>query len=703
MRAGRASAVCRHQHRWWTASVLLAAWTSAMAGCGGGSEAPTTTRPSSTATAVPGAIGVVSGGEQSGDAGSSLATPLIVRVTTTGGAPVPNVPVNFQVTSGSATVSVGTATTDATGQAQTQLVLGSVAGPVRVTASVAGTALAASFTATVAATAASCDPATATTLTPGAALTPTGTQLCVGGAAAGGEYALVAFNGATAARTRSAFVVHPTGTDPVSPSTLLPGGVGSPAAAQRALADVRLGDGGLAQPAYATPFERQLREVAARTLRPRIAAARAWRRAGAAAADVDLGPRRAAIPRNVTVGTLVTLNANGDDPCERPQYRGARVQAISNRAIVVADTSNPTNGFTAAEYQSIAVTFDTLVDAVDRRNFGDPSDLDGNGRVVLYYTSAVNALTPRNSDFYVGGFFTPRDLFPTRDGPLGKGCAASNEAELFYLLVPDPSGMVNGNRQSKSFVAAVTIATVAHEYEHLINASRRLYVSTTAEDFEEPWLDEGLAHVAEELVFFQRAGLGPRRNIDATLLRSTPPLSAAFTEQAIENFDRLALFLENPQRNSPYADDDSLATRGAAWSFLRYAADRQSTADQTTIWSRLVNSSTSGLDNLRQVFGAEVTGLFRDWATTLLLDDVPGADARYQFASWNLRSVLAALDGSGVYPLRTTALTSGSTNTSSIVGGGAAYLRFAVGAGRTASLSWEALPPTVTLTLVRLR
>jgi hypothetical protein len=440
-----------------------------------------------------------------------------------------------------------------------------------------------------------------------------------------------------------------------------------------------------------------------RTLRPRIAAARAWRRAGTASADVAPGAHLAAIPRNVTVGARVTLNANGDDPCERPQYRGARVEAVSNRAIVVADTSNPVNGFTTADYESIAVTFDTLVDVVERRNFGDPSDLDGNGRVVLYYTSAVNALTPRNSDFYVGGFFTPRDLFPTRDGPLGRGCAGSNEAELFYLLVPDPSGMVNGNRQSKSFVRTVTIATVAHEYEHLINASRRLYVSTTADDFEEPWLDEGLAHVAEELVFFQRAGLGPRRNIDATLLRSTPPLSAAFTEQAIENFDRLSLFLENPPRHSPYADDDSLATRGAAWSFLRYAADRQTTTDQTTIWRRLVNSSTVGLANARQVFGPDLTGLFRDWATALLLDDVPGAEARHQFASWNLRSVLAALDGGGVYPLRTATLTSGSSHTASIVGGGAAYLRFAVGAGRTASLSWEALPPTVTLTLVRLR
>jgi hypothetical protein len=116
-----------------------------------------------------------------------------------------------------------------------------------------------------------------------------------------------------------------------------------------------------------------------------------------------------------------------------------------------------------------------------------------------------------------------------------------------------------------------------------------------------------------------------------------------------------------------------------------------------------VNSSATGMANLQQVFGAWLKALFRDWATSLLTDDVPGVDARYQFPSWNLRSVLAALDGGGAYPLQTTLLTNGASSTASITGGGAAYVRFAVGAGKTASIAWEALPPTVTLTLVRLR
>ena len=40
----------------------------------------------------------------------------------------------------------------------------------------------------------------------------------------------------------------------------------------------------------------------------------------------------------------------------------------------------------------------------------------------------------------------------------------------------------------------------------MINAGRRLYVNAVGENFEERWLDEGLAHIAEDLNFWQRVG-----------------------------------------------------------------------------------------------------------------------------------------------------------------------------------------------------
>jgi hypothetical protein len=398
----------------------------------------------------------------------------------------------------------------------------------------------------------------------------------------------------------------------------------------------------------------------------------------------------------------VSLNANADDACTNAQPRGGRVVAVGGKAIVVADTLNPSGGYTSTDYQSIATTFDTLVDAVDTRNFGQPSDIDGNGHVILFFTSAVNALTPRNADYYIGGFFYSRDLFPTTANASADACASSNVAEMFYLLVPDPTGTINGNKFSKSFITSTTISTTAHEYQHLINASRRMYVNSAAEDFEETWLDEGLAHVAEELLFYARAGLTSRLDLDATAIRRSAIAVSAFNDDQSANYGRLEEYLLDPSGNSPYADNDSLATRGATWAFLRYAVDRQSVSE-STIWSQLVNSTTTGMANLQRVFGGDVTSLFRDWSTSLLLDGVNGADARYLEPSWNYRSLYSALRTDGTYPLKTTSLVDGTPASVTIAGGSAAYLRFAVSAGRTGSVSWGALPTGVQLTVVRLK
>src|SRR5436190_1747936 len=83
---------------------------------------------------------------------------------------------------------------------------------------------------------------------------------------------------------------------------------------------------------------------------------------------------------------------------------------------------------------------------------------DGNGRAIPFFTRSVNKLSPAGSGEVVLGFYYGRDLLP-KQGPLGS-CPGSNEAEMFYLLVPDPNG-VNGNIRKKSDVAATTNSVVA--------------------------------------------------------------------------------------------------------------------------------------------------------------------------------------------------------------------------------------------------
>ena len=164
-------------------------------------------------------------------------------------------------------------------------------------------------------------------------------------------------------------------------------------------------------------FEQRLRKRERLEGTPRMAAARAaWRNRRAASglsarAQTTTGTTDVAttVP---AVGDLMKLNVNTLNYCDQPDYRTGRVVAITDRAIVVGDTANPAGGFTDAEFRSIGVTFDTLVDPVDRAAFGAPSDIDNNGHVIIFFTRAVNELTASGAGGVTLGYFYNRDLLP---------------------------------------------------------------------------------------------------------------------------------------------------------------------------------------------------------------------------------------------------------------------------------------------------
>ncbi|HJP58671.1 MAG TPA: Ig-like domain-containing protein, partial [Gemmatimonadaceae bacterium] len=393
-------------------------------------------------------------------------------------------------------------------------------------------------------------------------------------------------------------------------------------------------------------FELGLRQRSLEELTPLIPSARLPRSTGAARFNIQTA--------NPQIGDLLKLNTNSSSACTNASMRTGRVVAITDRAIVVADTANPANGFTAADYQSFGAAFDTLVYPVDTLNFGAPTDIDKNQHVILFYTRAVNELTPPQQNFYVGGFFYSRDLFPLTTMGNATGCATSNFAEMFYLLVPDPTGVVNQNVRSVDFVRAVTVATLAHEFQHLINASRHLYVNTGSATFEDLFLDEGLAHEAEELVFYRAAGLSPGQNLDYEQIQLSPREKEAFETFVSADFRRLREYLTNPLTTSPYASNANITTRGAIWSFLRYAADRRG-GNETQMWFQLANPppNIQGVANLTRVVTPDLGSWVRDWAIANYTDDfVSGVQSSYTYASWNMRSAVSVVN-QGAWPLTT--------------------------------------------------
>ena len=489
--------------------------------------------------------------------------------------------------------------------------------------------------------------------------------LCLSG---GAEYLVVAANAGDSARV----------------AAVAAEGVREPGAAQSLLParTVQTASASVTDPRLDREFERRLRRREREELSPR--------RARAAVTGRSLQT----IPATHAVGDLLQLNTSTS--CSEPEPSVGRVQYVGARAIVVADTANP-DGFTASDYTRLGMMYDTLLYPVVTEHFGEPALMNGEARAVIYYTRAVNELTEAGSDGVVGGYFWSGDLFPP------DVCRGSNEREMFYVLVADPAGTINGNSRSVAYVERVTAGTIAHELQHLINASRRVFLND-ADDWEEPWLNEGLSHIAEELVFYDRSGLGPRRNLGPADLGGTQQRLDVTNRYAISNLLRVDRFIRDVERQGPFQGDDDLATRGASWQFLRYALDRNG-GDPRVLLSGLVDSRQSGVPNLEGVFGIDAREWFVDEAVSVYADDwASGIAERYRQPSWDFRALFDWISDDG-FAILDHELDDGDSLTLRLQGWGTGYLRTAVAAGTVGGvrIGTQAAPAPASLRVVLMR
>lgn len=387
-------------------------------------------------------------------------------------------------------------------------------------------------------------------------------------------------------------------------------------------------------------FESRLREYERQLMRARGHEARTA--FGAGAMQLSRNASRAAI----AVGDTITLKV--PTSCTAANTITAVIRAEGTFAIAVEDTEAPAGGFTDADYAAIVAEFDSDIYPTDILYFGSPSDLDSNGKIFLVYTPQVNKLTPpgtAETQGFVTGFFFAVDMFPLAT------CPASNVGEFFYSLVPDPAPNVFGNDFMTSFVRQVTRGTAAHEFQHLINAATRIF--GPGGGTEEIWLNEGLSHLAEEVVGHAVTGLTPGSNLTfATAAANIDDFNAFYNS----NFGRLKRYLAAPDASSPIDADDDLATRGAIWSFLRWILDQEATpATEASITRAMVATSLSGVANIESAVAKNFEDLLPEWLLALFADDfVAGVAARLTIPSWEMRDIYANL--SGAYPLATTSL-----------------------------------------------
>ena len=399
-------------------------------------------------------------------------------------------------------------------------------------------------------------------------------------------------------------------------------------------------------------FESQLRTFE-RTRLPRPGG-RSATAAGAAASVNVPGPSRAvnsppAVGSTISFKVLTEAGFGGvsTTACAANGFTTTVgvVKYVSTHAIVVSDVNSPSGGFTDADFKAVGDEFDNMIYPTDVGYFGSPTDIDNNGHIIIYYTPAVNKLTPAGTaskSGYVGGFFFAGDLYP----PTTAGCLSSNQGEIFYLLAPDPGG-ANGNSFTTSFVRQITRGTVAHEFQHMINSGNR-YISPAVVNFEATWMDEGLAHFAEDAVGRAEAkfadntavGLTDVNNLDTTITQAFFLQNLARAKYYIERPDTTAAIVSHAKAAA------NLASRGAEWALVRYVADWFNTGgDPRTITRKLVAGPDTGTANLVKATGAPMDTILAHFLVALYADHRAATPAAspYNFKSYNFRQIVSGV------------------------------------------------------------
>jgi hypothetical protein len=128
----------------------------------------------------------------------------------------------------------------------------------------------------------------------------------------------------------------------------------------------------------------------------------------------------------------------------------------------------------------------------------------------------------------------------------------------------------------------------------------------------ELWVDEGLAHIAEDL-----------NNHDESNIR------------------RADLYLDDPGDVTLIHGGDDLDERGASFLFFRYLGDRFGVG----VYRDIVQTKKTGTANIEEVTGCSFKELFSDWAATMYFESqgVSPADPKYSYTSIDLAADFGSL------------------------------------------------------------
>jgi hypothetical protein len=424
------------------------------------------------------------------------------------------------------------------------------------------------------------------------------------------EYVLVAYAAAAGEAAEYSFTVTPDTTSvfPSSPGDYVVGMVAASSAAT-------------ASAASATPSIGCLSLAIARRAAGQgnlIAPAAFGRRNPAELASVPAAARAREVrgdapTRDFFVIATTDSTADLNDPASYATVT-AELKSTGKNVLVYADVDQPTGSFSQADYDGFTALFDGQLFPTDTTFFAPATDIDANGRLIVVFTPKVNDLTPANTPrggAVVTGFFHLPDIAPSSFDQ------TSNNGEILYIFVPDPNGE-RGNMFEKSRVDSIVPAVAAHELEHVLSFGYRFITLGNEQDIgllQDTWLEEGLAHIAEDL-----------NGID------------------FANIARVNRYLVDPAVVS-LRGQDTVEQRGAIFLFLRYLGDRFGTG----IYRDIVQTLCRGALCVELATGTDFYELVEGFLAALYVNDRGiAADPKYDITSLDVQNDVDAVPASTV-------------------------------------------------------
>ncbi|MGH7592244.1 MAG: hypothetical protein ACRELE_00080 [Gemmatimonadales bacterium] len=343
----------------------------------------------------------------------------------------------------------------------------------------------------------------------------------------------------------------------------------------------------------------------------------------------------AALSSPPTLGSTQTFQVLSNFAASTWTTVTAQLAFVGTNVLLYLDVAAPADGFTPTQLTAFGQLFDQTMYGIDLAAFGQPSDVDANGHVIMLMSPIVNADTPRAncaSQGFVVGFFDPEDF---------TNGVNSNHGEIFYSVVPDSAGIVS----CAHTVAQVGLdlpATFLHELQHLINYSQHVVVN--GGNPLSSWMDEGLSIVAEELGsrYYEDKCPSPACRTDPAQI--FPDSSQGFVNGFLYDSYQYALLPDTASLTLHNDSENGFSWRGGDWILMRYLGDRFGDG----FFQQVERGPSDGLNAISSATGQAFPLLFADFGTALYTDSFPGlpratAPAVDRFVSRNLRQLWARL------------------------------------------------------------